>query len=73
MRTTAEIVREAVIRATREVHYDGGELINEQYEMMRSRMRLAATYACEMAQANAAALLKPMTMRTSDRGTRREQ
>jgi hypothetical protein len=27
---------------------------------------LAATYACEMAQADAAALLKPVTMRASD-------
>jgi len=64
MRTTAEIVREAVKRAARECH-----MTSSLWPDIRHMASLAATYACEMAQADAAALLKPVTMRKSDRRT----
>jgi hypothetical protein len=78
MRTTAEIVREACNKAT---HNEFGNVDlfskprREAYYTrldVRRMVELAATYACKLAQADAAALLEPVRMRKEDGGTRRE-
>jgi hypothetical protein len=68
MRTTAEIVREAAHKAMLDVRCGDKFTQDAQY---RAAM-YAATYACELAQADAAALLEPVRMRSTDGGTRRE-
>jgi len=70
MRTTAEIVREAVNRAASKRKVTN-VLTQERWRWARRLAELAATYACELAQADAAALLKPVTMRKEEGGTRR--
>jgi hypothetical protein len=71
MRTTAEIVRESVNRAMIDVMKDA--MPEESPPQFIHRFAtIAATYACEMAQADAAALLKSVTMRATDGGTRRD-
>lgn len=70
MRTTAEIVREAVAKAMMaEKPYpcEG----NTMFTHVLVTATLAATYACELAQADAAALLEPVRMRKEEGGTRR--
>jgi len=74
MRTTAEIVRLSVTKAILAKKMEHGLVMGRtDYLLAKHVAMLAATYACEMAQADAAALLKPVTMRASDGGTRREQ
>ena len=78
MRTTAEIVREACNKAT---HGEFGniDLFNKGASRgpyytrldVRRMVELAATYACELAQADPAALLEPVRMRKEEGGTRR--
>jgi len=68
MRTTAEICRDAIHRAVHETGSAGDVCFNPWVQRL---MLLAATYACELAQADAAALLKPVTMRKEEGGTRR--
>ena len=65
MRTTAEIVRESVNRAMIDATKDATPYESPP-QFTHRFATLAATYACEMAQADAAALLKPVTMRASD-------
>jgi hypothetical protein len=71
MRTTAEIVRLSVARAMAAPYLDRRR--SHRWSPAAFRLaKLAATYACELAQADAAALLEPVRMRKEDGGVSRD-